>query len=62
MPTILNLALLDVAHEHAGTASGIYQTVQQLTAAVGVAVLGIFYFGAVASNPFSAAGKTDHVV
>ena len=50
VPTILNVALLDIVPEHAGTASGIYQTVQQLTGAVGVAVLGISFFGAVAAH------------
>jgi len=57
VPTILNFALLDIAHEHAGTASGIYQTVQQLTGAVGVAILGIAFFGALPSN----AGLDDYL-
>jgi EmrB/QacA subfamily drug resistance transporter len=50
VPTVLNIALLDIVPEHAGTASGIYQTVQQLTAAVGVAVLGIIFFGHVGTS------------
>jgi MFS family permease len=44
VPAMLNLALLDVPARHAGAASGVLQTIQQLTSAVGVAVLGLAFF------------------
>ena len=50
VPTTLIVALLDIEPGHAGAASGVFQTVQQLTAATGVAVLGIAFFGTVGSQ------------
>jgi MFS family permease len=45
LPTMLHLTLVDVPPRSAGTASGVYQTMQQLTSSIGVAVLGIVFFG-----------------
>jgi EmrB/QacA subfamily drug resistance transporter len=51
MTSIVNLTLADVEEEHAGAASGLLQTVQQATSAIGVALAGIVYFGTIGSEP-----------
>lgn len=49
MTSVVNLTLADVTTEHAGSASGLLQTVQQSAAALGVALAGIVFFGTVGS-------------
>jgi MFS family permease len=49
MTSVVNLTLADVSTEHAGSASGLLQTVQQSAAALGVALAGIVFFGVVGS-------------
>lgn len=44
LPSILNISLQGINHELAGTASGVYSTVQQLSSALGVSVIGGVFF------------------
>jgi MFS family permease len=44
LPTLLNVVLAGVAKEHAGAASGVLVTMQQVGTAVGVAAIGSLYF------------------
>ncbi len=45
MAPVFAVALNDVDHKHAGAASGVLNAVQQLGGAVGVALIGVFFFG-----------------
>lgn len=45
MSPVFAVALNDVDHKHAGAASGVLNAVQQLGGAVGVALIGVFFFG-----------------
>jgi EmrB/QacA subfamily drug resistance transporter len=45
MSPIFAVALNDVDHKHAGAASGVLNAVQQLGGAIGVALIGVFFFG-----------------
>ncbi|SJL82560.1 MFS transporter [Vibrio palustris] len=51
MTPLLNLVLSFVNEQHAGMASGIISTVQQLGAALGVAVIGILFNHALSTQP-----------
>ncbi len=51
-PTVVNLALLHVAREDAGSASGLYQTTQQLASGVGIALIGAVYFSALSGDRY----------
>ncbi|HWZ65972.1 MAG TPA: MFS transporter [Patescibacteria group bacterium] len=50
MMPIFSVALLDVDVEHAGSASGVLNAVQQLGGAIGVAVIGVIFFGQLTSH------------
>lgn len=50
MTSVVNLTLTDVPEESAGSASGLMQTVQQSSGALGVAVAGIIFFGVLGSS------------
>ena len=45
MSPIFAVVLTDVDHKHAGAASGVLNAVQQLGGALGVALIGVFFFG-----------------
>jgi hypothetical protein len=45
MSPIFAVALNDVDHKHAGAASGVLNAIQQLGGAIGVALIGVFFFG-----------------
>jgi EmrB/QacA subfamily drug resistance transporter len=45
MSPIFAVALTDVDHKNAGAASGVLNAVQQLGGAIGVALIGVFFFG-----------------
>lgn len=45
MSPVFAVALTDVDHKHAGAASGVLNAVQQLGGAIGVALIGVFFFG-----------------
>ena len=45
MSPVFAVALNDVDHKHAGAASGVLNAVQQLGGAIGVALIGVFFFG-----------------
>jgi len=49
-PPLIGFALADVPHGDAGSASGVLTTAQQVASAVGVAVVGIVFFAALASG------------
>lgn len=55
---ITSLALLDVEPEHAGSASGLLQTMQQLGGAVGLAVVASAYAATAVPGDFLAGGRT----
>jgi EmrB/QacA subfamily drug resistance transporter len=44
LPSLVNTTLSDVPAEFAGTASGVYSTLQQFSSALGVSVIGGIYF------------------
>jgi hypothetical protein len=46
MSPVFAVVLNDVDHNHAGSASGVLNAVQQLGGAIGVAVIGVIFFGA----------------
>ena len=50
MAPMFSVALTDVDARHAGSASGVLNAVQQLGGAVGIALLGLFFFTHLASN------------
>ncbi len=50
MTSVVNLTLVDVPQARAGSASGVLQTVQQGTSALGVAVAGVIFFGAIGDD------------
>jgi len=50
MAPIFAVVLTDVDPKHAGSASGVLSAVQQLGGAVGVALIGVFFFGQLASG------------
>ena len=52
-----SLVLARVAPEHAGTASGVLSTVMQLGGALGVALIGIIFYGAL-GHPRAGAART----
>ena len=58
VPPVIDIVLANVAPERAGTASGTLATVQQVGGALGVAVIGIIFFGLVGHNAPSAAVQT----
>ncbi|MFC5831129.1 MFS transporter [Nonomuraea insulae] len=53
--TIVNITLARVSSRHAGSASGVVNTTVQLSAAVGIAVIGAIFFGLLSTNSASAA-------
>lgn len=58
MAPVFSVALRDVDTAHAGSASGILNAVQQVGAAIGVAVIGVIFFGQIngsSLNSFDAA-------
>jgi EmrB/QacA subfamily drug resistance transporter len=57
MTALINLTLADVTAENAGAASGLLQTVQQGTSALGIALAGIVYFGTIGGDT----GVDDYV-
>jgi EmrB/QacA subfamily drug resistance transporter len=52
MVPIFSAALQDVDTRHAGSASGILNAVQQVGAAVGIAVIGVIFFNHLSSNAY----------
>jgi EmrB/QacA subfamily drug resistance transporter len=58
MSPIFAVVLNDVDHNHAGSASGVLNAVQQVGGAIGVAVIGVIFFGQLTSY---AAQSVDHV-
>ncbi|WIM92811.1 MFS transporter [Actinoplanes oblitus] len=51
MGPIIALVLAGVKPEYAGSASGVLTTVQQIAGALGVAVIGIIFYGALGTHP-----------
>lgn len=56
-PTLVDVALAEVETRDAGSASGVVATAGQLGGALGVAILGLVFFGAL---PSSGAGAQDY--
>jgi len=52
-PSLIDASLADVPHEHAGSASGVVNTMMQLGGAIGVALIGVIFFGLLG-------GSADH--
>lgn len=50
MSPMFAVVLTDVDHKHAGSASGVLNAVQQLGGAIGTALIGVFFFGALTTN------------
>lgn len=50
MAPMFAVVLSDVDHKHAGSASGVLNAVQQLGGAIGTALIGVFFFGALTTN------------
>lgn len=57
MIPIFSAALQDVDPSHAGSASGVLNAVQQVGAAVGVAMIGVVFFGQISSNAYQSFDK-----
>jgi EmrB/QacA subfamily drug resistance transporter len=55
MPSLFDFILADVPPRDAGSASGVVNTVMQIGNALGIAVIGVIFFGAVASSAAAAA-------
>jgi len=51
---VINIVLAGIHAEGAGSASGVLSTVQQVGAAIGIAVVGILFFGAIGSGAANA--------
>jgi MFS family permease len=51
MPTLLSTVLSGIPHHDAGSASGVLTTVQQVSLAMGVAVIGSIFFGLLGNPP-----------
>jgi EmrB/QacA subfamily drug resistance transporter len=52
MIPIFSVALQDVDVNHAGSASGILNAVQQVGGAIGIAIIGVIFFGQLGSNSY----------
>lgn len=50
MSPMFSVVLTDVDTKHAGSASGVLNAVQQLGGAIGTALIGVFFFGALVSH------------
>jgi predicted MFS family arabinose efflux permease len=50
MPSSFDFILASVPPDHAGCASGVISTAQQIGYAVGIAIVGVVFFTFVASN------------
>jgi EmrB/QacA subfamily drug resistance transporter len=57
MIPIFSAALQDVDVTHAGSASGILNAVQQVGAAVGIAIIGVIFFGQLSHSSYSSFDK-----
>jgi Major Facilitator Superfamily len=44
-PSLVDASLADMPHDHAGSASGVVNTMMQLGGAIGVAIIGVLFFG-----------------
>ena len=49
-PPLINIVLAGIHHGHAGSASGVLTTTQQLGGALGVAIVGVFFFGSLKTH------------
>jgi len=58
MGPVIALVLAGVRPEHAGSASGILTTAQQVAGALGVALIGIVFYGALGAHPHPGAPYT----
>lgn len=57
MIPLFSAALQDVDPSHAGAASGVLSAVQQVGAAIGIAIIGVIFFGQLSHNAFSSFAK-----
>lgn len=62
MSPVFAVALNDVDHKHAGAASGVLNAVQQLGGAVGVALIGVFFFGQLTQHAASSFDTTASAI
>jgi EmrB/QacA subfamily drug resistance transporter len=58
MIPIFSAALQDVDVNHAGSASGILNAVQQVGAAIGIAIIGVIFFGQLSHSAYQSFDKT----
>lgn len=58
MVPIFSVALKDVDSNHAGSASGILNAVQQVGGAVGIAIIGVIFFGQLSHGAYSSYNST----
>jgi Na+/melibiose symporter-like transporter len=56
---LVTIILAGIQHGHAGSASGVLTTVQQVGAALGVAVIGVLFFGMLSSHADQAAREVQ---
>uniref|UniRef100_UPI0031D45EA4 MFS transporter n=1 Tax=Streptomyces hawaiiensis TaxID=67305 RepID=UPI0031D45EA4 len=59
-PILVNVVLAGVPGRDAGAAGGVLSTVNQIGAAIGIAVLGTVFFAAVTGSTTDAPGAADH--
>ena len=59
MTPIFSVVLMDVDVQHAGSASGILNAIQQVGGAVGVALIGVIFFGLLAHGADTATAKVS---
>ena len=50
MPSLFDFILADVPTRHAGSASGVVNTVVQIGSATGIAIVGVIFFGLVEAS------------
>lgn len=60
MIPIFSVALQDVDVNHAGSASGILNAVQQVGGAIGIAIIGVIFFGQLGSNSYQSFDAVSH--
>lgn len=59
MSPVFSAALQDVDPGHAGSASGILNAIQQVGAAIGIAIIGVIFFGQISSNAYASFAKVE---
>lgn len=60
--SLFNFVLAGIAHNHAGSASGVFSTVQELGSAAGIALIGVLFFSILGSNALPSAQQQSAMI